>query len=1451
MEYQELINYIEHVGKDPSRLIFEDELTGIHNRRFLLQYFQSKVSWDSLEEDPLSLIMIDLDHFKAVNDTYGHQMGDQALTWLANLLKEVAGDQGIPVRYAGDEFMICLPSQGKESALTMGENLLERVRQEPFRSDELDAPQHITVSIGIASAPDDAQHEKGLIHKADTALYFAKKAGRDRIADAGELVRKDVLARTALYQLEGIKLVGRKQQLAQVNAAIKRFSKRKSQFLIAEGAAGMGKSEFLKTIHHGLARSKIQQVRVRGASQELFRPYYLMTNILVEILSQREDKGASALEDLSTEAVACLSHILPQLGGTETMPPAKDEKAHREAIFSALVRFVPKAANNRPLILLIDDMHLADEASLMVLRELMLSHELHVFICGTYTDTQQSKAQEEMGPLKKFCETCCEELDIRKLTLTPLTDSDVANHIQEIFPRVSLPEDFEKKLAQITHGNPLFVAEILRKLILDQKISLVGQQWVIARVENDYLPRSLEEIVNQKIAALDEKSKQLLDQVSTFGEDVSLSALVGSSEKMEAQVLEFVDQAVTQGLLTTDFQLNDETIRFLSKRVLEIAYGTIEDNRKQELHNRIGEYQETLYQQHLLPSAATLAYHFKRSADQGKAKKYEQTLASSSSQIFSHAEASRYAADKRREILARAAPLDPDSLEKVPTLIRHLLTAVRNHKLYPPGSKSIIKSNRQLEKSIDRILKDNQLLNIVKKNRVLLINGKKVNVSGFRFVSEAFFDLLAYMELEGIAFHRGLSENELQVLLEAFGRTKPRMIEQHFWERFSAKRGLVHVDLQQVRYAMIGQGEPAKHATAAQDNEVAAPVEASSKLLVDRHRLNQQELAHVPEVIRCLLSAIRTVKLYPQNSKALSTSAEQILKVLSSVFSRQPLLAMAGVDDSLLVNGERVDTTNFQTLADNLVQLFDAIQLASLTFLEPVTVKELETFVGALTDLPADVSSEFWVHFAKDCGLSNILFDQHVYEIFETRVAPTVLNPARDQIAQGSFLDQTPGGLPQGPAVQELLPEKAIQGLPPEGVPKPAPPERVPEELFQAFVETIPDQMSDLLLKDDQDKTKQMIRRLFQELQNRDPMNREKVVHVCRRSLETQTMALQCRFAGLVVDPLLFFFLEETDPKIVLEIAGLLHRMATNLIDLGEYPLASRFLLHLQMRQEQLEQSNDPTAQQLGNILDRKLEPTTEKLLVQDLNSDKPSQRQNAALLLGSLGRVVMPLLIDIIKQEDNLRTRKIASGLLQEMGPKPAGLLKRALVLEITARERIRILEVIDTLTRDLKNELPVVLSDADPDVREAAFGVAERLNDPYVVELLLECAKSQETNLATAAIRGLGRLKTKSAAGDLLSILSSSRDQEKLIASCRALGQIADPASVEILAKTLAPNGLLSLRRRRSSQLRAAAAFALANIPEPSASEVLARFVEDRDPRVREVAVTTVNNTESPPSP
>ena len=191
-QYRELVDILQSIGKDPSRLIFEDELTGINNRRFLLSFFDHEIHWDSGQDFPLSLLMLDLDHFKQINDTHGHDAGDQVLVWLSSLMREIGGERYFPVRYGGDEFMLLAPGADASEGGRLAELLLERARTQPIRLHGTDEPLPITLSIGVACAPDDASDGDGLIHKADAALYHAKQTGRSRATHANQVDQKAI-----------------------------------------------------------------------------------------------------------------------------------------------------------------------------------------------------------------------------------------------------------------------------------------------------------------------------------------------------------------------------------------------------------------------------------------------------------------------------------------------------------------------------------------------------------------------------------------------------------------------------------------------------------------------------------------------------------------------------------------------------------------------------------------------------------------------------------------------------------------------------------------------------------------------------------------------------------------------------------------------------------------------------------------------------------------------------------------------------------------------------------------------------------------------------------------------------------------------------------------------------------------------------------------------------------
>ena len=157
-----------------------DQLTGLYNYRTYNSILKSEIVRARRYDRPVSVLMLDIDHFKRVNDTYGHMTGDRVLERMGHLLKESVRAESSVCRYGGEEFSIIVPEVGAEAASETAERLRETVEQTSF-SDEQGRPIKITVSIGVAAFPKSAATVDELTNAADTALYAAKEGGRNRV----------------------------------------------------------------------------------------------------------------------------------------------------------------------------------------------------------------------------------------------------------------------------------------------------------------------------------------------------------------------------------------------------------------------------------------------------------------------------------------------------------------------------------------------------------------------------------------------------------------------------------------------------------------------------------------------------------------------------------------------------------------------------------------------------------------------------------------------------------------------------------------------------------------------------------------------------------------------------------------------------------------------------------------------------------------------------------------------------------------------------------------------------------------------------------------------------------------------------------------------------------------------------------------------------------------------
>ena len=161
-----------------------DQLTGLHNRRYMGRHLDTLILSAEKSGKPLAFLILDIDYFKAVNDTYGHDIGDEVLREFASRIAANVRGIDLACRYGGEEFVVVMPDTDLEFAATVAERLRRSVETTPFAISRAPNKLNVTISIGIAGSEGQGDDAEQLLHRADQALYRAKREGRNRVVAA-------------------------------------------------------------------------------------------------------------------------------------------------------------------------------------------------------------------------------------------------------------------------------------------------------------------------------------------------------------------------------------------------------------------------------------------------------------------------------------------------------------------------------------------------------------------------------------------------------------------------------------------------------------------------------------------------------------------------------------------------------------------------------------------------------------------------------------------------------------------------------------------------------------------------------------------------------------------------------------------------------------------------------------------------------------------------------------------------------------------------------------------------------------------------------------------------------------------------------------------------------------------------------------------------------------------
>ena len=623
---------VRNVEKEPSEPLPElpppdqqsdlDDLTGVPLRRAFIEHANAVLARRRSNEPPPSLLVIDVDHFKIVNDTYGHLQGDDVLRTVVGVLKQSLRTGDVIGRYGGDEFVVLLPRTSIDLAREIAERLRTSVEQEQITlRGKGGASITVSLSIGAASAqPDD--HIEAVFAAADRALYDAKRAGRNAVAVAGSSPEAQ------RPQLHLNRFVGRVEEMRRLVRMLEASAREEPRVVAIVGEAGVGKST--------LVRQLLPEARLRGGSLVLGRcleadvkpPYGPWAEILDAIRQRVVPAGRVWRE---------LPRLVPRLA-EGNVPPLSDSPGSKYALYDEIVEFVREAARAHPVVILLDDMQWADSATWDTLEHLIPQLERdRVLICLTIR--AEDKSPEIMDRRRRLSrDERFSELSLQRLTREELEQwLAAASHGQEL-GRELLPA-----LYRHTEGNPFLVVQVLRALLEEGEIRYEGDRWTWRQTSELRLPVAVSDLMARRLDRLSDKTRSILTTAAVIGRVFDFDVAIEAGAGTEDELLDAIDEAMNAAVIEPS-RADADQYSFAHTLLLDAIRQTANPRRLRRIHQSVA---EALVRR--VPSAvAEIASHYDQAGVADRAYEFASKAAAAATSVYAHDEAAGFFAMAQR-----------------------------------------------------------------------------------------------------------------------------------------------------------------------------------------------------------------------------------------------------------------------------------------------------------------------------------------------------------------------------------------------------------------------------------------------------------------------------------------------------------------------------------------------------------------------------------------------------------------------------------------------------------------------------------------------------------------------------------------------------------------------------------------------------------------------------------
>lgn len=1426
--------------RDPARLVFLDRLTQLYNWWFMAQYLKERVGWLAGQKIPLSVILLDLDDFKHVNETHGRLAGDVVLRQVAQLLHEGRRRGGYAVRYAGDEFFVFLEGLDAVGAMSIAEEIRTRVGSEALVVPHAANAIPVTASLGVVTFPEEAQTASGLIEKARRALAHAKRLGKNRASrDVGERLPTE---KEALRQLHRPRLLGRDRDLELLKGLFGEAPSGRNRFVLLEGEHGVGKSRLLAELP-GMVRSAGLRVLQGGClAQSRAVPYSALTPLIQEYFDRTPGLVAPMTARLAGPRLAAVSSVLPFLTASKGPAQSISIPERRRQLFHGMLDLLCLISEGTPLVVLLENLDWADEASLEVFLHLLSREDGRVIVCATAVTDRRGEPEPggKLRTLSAFLPYFQASPQFKRVTLPRLTLIQTGEMASELL-RHPIPARFHQQLFHISGGVPLVVEETLKGLITRGVLRQEEGAWNFDQVTPEDFPTSEDEAISRRLENLDPETLEVIAEASVIGPDVDLTLLAEVLGQNPGETLDFVERGRRTGVFEPGDPVEDPgDIRFSSGRLREIVHDGVDPAHRRETHRKAAQAYEELAGPEPGEALGPIAYHFERSDDAGKASFYREKLQALRDWLFSPADVGepgkgeggvgtgvgaaevgagtgggggegggREAGTVKVRIPEATQPFDQPSLPVAIQFIKTLTLACKNMRVFPEGSQIVREELAAAADALLQLLGGVDGVTLAADRGTLSANGKTVEGKA---VGALALDLLRFFREHGIrsiTFGPGVIETEVEEIVRILS-SPPLGIppEMARWEKLLDSRGILHVGVFPAIYLAT--------------TRAARPAAGETVLDDEGMRLSA-------EVFRSLAGAVDNLRLYPPENELNVAIQERLERQAQLLLDRIPAVTVALAEDSILINGVRANPKWFGITSPLLHKLLHESGLTSVTLAHGVTRGDLQVLLTQLAKPPA-----------ADDPMSPMVLGKLLEErgIMTIQVGIRFYTAARASLTGGGRAGEAAAGQAGGAgaeaaaaaAEEERSQEDKLFERVAQWMDAPLAADLREEEIPAAFDSWVSSERKDLanLLWD----------RLMGGLANPMEGTRQRAASGLNLLLTGANLGTLVWLRERSLEPLENALLKETSPRVFQwEVRAAVEALK---LMLREGDLARAAGMAEALGREQVGKPDQKkllplaTSAVEGMAAGGVFEP-----LLAALKEGDPTRREQSQAVLAALGEGALQFIVNIVTRQEDPEVRKAAAALLRSLPGTGLRLLVPQLYPPTSGQMARRIVSVLDLVAPAPGPDFFFLLAHPDVLVRAEFAGVLSRLPRATTLRFLERALEERDPGILAGGLECIRGIQGQELVDAIVRLLRREAPPEVLKAACLILGQLKDERAVGPLVEILQRRArFLGLVKGSPETVRAAAARALGELGDREAQDALRAVLKDGSMTVRSTA-------------